>query len=60
MRYIMVAIWSLLISAALSYVLASMGGEAFNFPLTLGLAAIFIVAIIVLGDGVIKGNEESN
>lgn len=60
MRYIMVAIWSVLIGAALSYVLSSMGGEAFSLPLTFGFAGVLTVAIIVLGDGVLKGNEESN
>lgn len=60
MRYIMVAIWSLLISSAVSYVLTSMVGESFNFTLALGLAGIFAVAIIVLGDGILKGTEDSN
>lgn len=60
MRYIMVAIWSLLISTAVSYVLTSMGGEPFNFVLTLILAGIFTVAIILLGDGVLKGTENAN
>lgn len=60
MRYIMVAIWSMLISTAVSYVLTSMGGEPFSFLLTLILAGIFTVAIIVLGDGILKGNEETN
>lgn len=58
MRYIMSAIWAILISFAVSYVLVSMGGEAFSVGDSLILAAIFFIATVLLGDGVLKESNE--
>lgn len=58
MRIIVVAIWSILISSAISYVLTSMAGEPFNFIHTLILAGIFLVAITLIGDVLLKEKHE--
>ncbi len=58
MRYIMTIVWAVLISAAVSYVLTSMGGEPFVLSEALILSAVFVVAAFILGDGVLK--EKSN
>ncbi|WP_163972038.1 YjzD family protein [Oceanobacillus halotolerans] len=58
MRYIATIIWAVLISGVLSYVLSSMGSEPFNLTNTLILAALFSIAIFILGDGAIKTEEE--
>lgn len=50
MRYIMVAIWSVLVGAVVSYVLTSMANEPFSLVSTFVLAATFAVFVILLGD----------
>jgi len=52
MRFIMTIVWALLIGGALAYVLASMGGESFNWTQSLLYSAGAFVAIIFL-DGVL-------
>lgn len=59
MRYIWTIIWATLISGVLSYVLASMGGDSFVVKDTLVLAGILTVAIIILGDGLLKEQKNS-
>ncbi|MFD2630356.1 YjzD family protein [Oceanobacillus kapialis] len=59
MRYIWTIIWAFLISAALSYVLSSMGGEQFDVMNTVVFAAILSVFVFLLGDVVLK-EEKSN
>ncbi len=54
MRYIMTIIWSVLIAAAVSYVLTSMGGEPFVVGDALVLAAVFAIFAFIMGDGVLK------
>lgn len=56
----MVLIWSILISAAVSYVLTSMAGEPFDLTLSAVVAGIFFIAIILLGDVVLKEDKEHN
>ncbi|MBU5468535.1 YjzD family protein [Virgibacillus sp. MSJ-26] len=58
MRYIMVAIWSILIGAVVSYVLTSMANEPFNLTSTFVLAAIFAIFVILMGDVVLKERNE--
>lgn len=58
MRYIMVLFWSVLISSVVSYVLSSMAGDSFNLQLTLAFAAILSVAILILGEGILKEEKE--
>ncbi|WP_339228791.1 DUF2929 family protein [Oceanobacillus sp. FSL K6-2867] len=58
MRYIMTIVWAILIGAAVSYVLTSMGGEPFVLSDALILSAVFAVAAFILSDGVLR--EESN
>lgn len=58
MRIVVVAIWSILISSAISYVLTSMAGEPFNFIHTLILSGIFLVVITLLGDVLLKEEHE--
>lgn len=57
MKYIMTIIWSLLIGAAVSYVLTSMAEDPFSMTQTLVLAGIFAVSIIVMGEFLIKKEE---
>ncbi|WP_327607187.1 DUF2929 family protein [Virgibacillus tibetensis] len=59
MRYIMTIVWAVLISGVISYVLSSMGNEAFSLVNTLVLAAILVVAVVILGEGVLK-EEDTN
>lgn len=54
MRYIMTIFWAVLISTAISYVLTSMGGEPFIFSEALILAAVIIVGVFALGEGILK------
>lgn len=58
MRVIMVAIWSVLISAAISYVLTSMAGEAFSLPTVLIVAGVFFVSVLLISEVGLK--EEKN
>ncbi|MCM3741096.1 YjzD family protein [Oceanobacillus luteolus] len=57
MRYIMTIIWSLLISAAVSYVLTSMAGEPFVISEVVILAAFFMVIVFLLGEVALKQKE---
>ncbi len=54
MRYIMTIVWAILIGAAVSYVLTSMGGEPFVMADSLVLSAIFAVIAMILGDGILR------
>ncbi|MED4476297.1 MULTISPECIES: DUF2929 family protein [Bacillaceae] len=54
MRYIASIVWAILISFAISYVLSSMGGEPFVLSHSLILAALFSIAVFILGDVVLK------
>ncbi|MEC5423618.1 DUF2929 family protein [Virgibacillus sp. C22-A2] len=55
----MTIVWAVLISGVISYVLSSMGNEAFSLVNTLVLAAILVVAVVILGEGVLK-EEDTN
>ncbi|MFB4474602.1 DUF2929 family protein [Oceanobacillus caeni] len=54
MRYIASIVWAILISFAISYVLSSMGGEPFVLSHSLILAALFSIAVFILGDVLLK------
>ncbi|MGX4670110.1 DUF2929 family protein [Cerasibacillus sp. JNUCC 74] len=57
MRYIVTILWSCLIGGVVSYVLSSMGSEPFSLEGTVALAAVFFIAIAVLGDGILKNDN---
>lgn len=58
MRVIIAIIWSLLISSVVSYVLSSMAGDPFNFSMVLGLTAILVVGVLILGDGILTEEND--
>lgn len=58
MRYIWTVIWALLLSAAVTYVLSSMGGDPFYIEHALILAGIFSIVVFVLGEGILKEKSE--
>lgn len=58
MRYIMSAVWAVLVSLAVTYVLTSMAGEPFTMEGVLLLAALFFLATVFMGDGVLKEKKE--
>ncbi|BAC13157.1 hypothetical conserved protein [Oceanobacillus iheyensis HTE831] len=58
MRYIMTIFWSFLLSAAVSYVLSSMGGEPFLIENAIILTVIFSIVVFVLGEGILKEKTE--
>lgn len=57
MRFIMTIIWAALISGVLSYVLASMAGQAFNLAQAGTLTAFISVAIFLLDAAVLTEQE---
>lgn len=57
MRYVMTLIWSVLISAAIAFVLSSMAGESFMLQEALILSVIFTILIALIGDGAIRETE---
>ncbi|MFZ3577904.1 DUF2929 family protein [Virgibacillus sp. DJP39] len=59
MRFIWTFIWSLFLSGVLSYILTSMGGTSFNLMHTLVLAVILSIAVFVLSEGVLKGDNKA-
>lgn len=58
MRYIMTAVWAVVISLVVSYVLTSMAGEPIVLTEILLLAALFVIASIVLSEGILKEEKE--
>lgn len=48
MKYVFSFIWSVLIGAAVAYVLTSMANEPFNLTLLFILAGVLFIAIIVI------------
>ena len=58
MKYIMTIVWAILISAALTYVLANMAGDSFVLAEAGILATVLAVFIFILGDVVIKSEKE--
>lgn len=50
MRVIMTALWSVLISAAISYVLTSMAGEPFNVANVLYVAGLLFVIVFLVAE----------
>lgn len=59
MRIIMSAIWSILISAAIAYVLTSMAGEQFTLTGVFAVAAIIFVIVVLVSEVGLK-EEKSN
>lgn len=53
----MAIIWAFILSLAISYVLTSMGGEPFNITPIFAVAALIFVAVVILGDGVLKESD---
>ncbi|WP_042224620.1 YjzD family protein [Oceanobacillus manasiensis] len=60
MRYIWTIIWAFLISAALSYVLSSMGGGQFDLTGTLVFGAILSVFVFLFGEVVLKVDKSNS
>lgn len=58
MRFIWTLIWALLIGGAVSYILSSMNGEPFNMVHSIILSIIFTIAIFLLGEGLLKEQNE--
>ncbi|GGB39940.1 DUF2929 family protein [Virgibacillus dakarensis] len=58
MRFFWTFIWALAVGSVISYILSSMAGNPFNVVHTLALAIIFTLAIYLLGEGVLKEQEE--
>ncbi|ENH96170.1 hypothetical protein J416_12192 [Gracilibacillus halophilus YIM-C55.5] len=58
MKYLVTIFWSVLISFLVAYVLSSMAGETFNISGVFALAAVFSIAIIILGDGILDEGHE--
>ncbi|WP_231846997.1 YjzD family protein [Oceanobacillus iheyensis] len=54
----MTIFWSFLLSAAVSYVLSSMGGEPFLIENAIILTVIFSIVVFVLGEGILKEKTE--
>ncbi|GEL76893.1 YjzD family protein [Tenuibacillus multivorans] len=59
MRIIWTLFWSFVLSLMVVYVLASMTGDEFSFTFSIVLTAIFTIATVTLGEGVIK-DDSSN
>ena len=59
MRYVMTIIWAALIGVVLSYVLSSMAAEPFNVSATIAFIIIVSLAVLLLGEGVLKEEKES-
>lgn len=57
MRYIMTAIWALILSLAVGYVLVSMAGEPLSMQGVLVLAVLLFIATL-MGDGILKETKE--
>lgn len=58
MRVIMAIVWALILSLAISYVLTSMGGEPFNITPIFAVTAFIFIAVVILGDGVLRQSDE--
>lgn len=59
LRFIIMLIWSFIISTVVSYVLTSMAGEPFILNHTLVLTVFFFIAATFIGEFVLK-EEKSN
>jgi hypothetical protein len=59
MRYVMTIIWAALLGVVLSYVLSSMAAEPFSVSATIAFIIIVSLAVILLGEGVLKDKKES-
>ncbi|MGN8644612.1 DUF2929 family protein [Gracilibacillus sp. HCP3S3_G5_1] len=58
MKYFATIFWAVIILTVVSYVLTSMGGQEFNLASAVSIAAIFSIVAIILGEGVLKEEEE--
>ncbi|HLQ72612.1 MAG TPA: DUF2929 family protein [Bacillota bacterium] len=58
MRFILPIIWAFVISGVISYVLSSMASEPFNITATVAVATLISLAVIILGEGVLKETED--
>lgn len=57
MRFIMAFFWALLIGGVVSYVLVSMAGDPLNLWHSLALSIIIFVAVVILGEGILKEEQ---
>ncbi|MET3683382.1 hypothetical protein ABID56_001477 [Alkalibacillus flavidus] len=57
MRLISTAVWSFLLSAMIVYVIGSMAGISFNLSAAIGIAVVFTLATVILGETVITDEE---
>ncbi|HLR61716.1 MAG TPA: DUF2929 family protein [Lentibacillus sp.] len=58
MRFFWPLFWAILISSVISYVLVSMAGNDFEIGSTLAAAIIITLAVYVLGEGVLKEEND--
>lgn len=58
MRYIMTLVWAFLIGLVITYVITSMAGADFSFTYVIVITAVFFLAVVVLGDGLLKEKSE--
>ncbi|SFA82333.1 Protein of unknown function [Lentibacillus halodurans] len=58
MRFFWSFFWAILISGVISYVLTSMAGNEFQPISTLIVAIILTLVVYVLGEGVLKAENE--
>ena len=54
MRFIIALFWALLIGGVVSYVLVSMSGEPLNLTHSVIFSIIVFIAIVLLGEGILK------
>ncbi|WP_138416459.1 DUF2929 family protein [Aquibacillus sediminis] len=58
MRFVWTIIWALLLSLIISYVLTSMAGQALSLAPIFALTAIFSIAVIIIGDGILGDSKK--
>ncbi|MFD2639391.1 DUF2929 family protein [Piscibacillus salipiscarius] len=57
MRLVWTVIWGFLLSLMVVYVITSMTGDTFSFPLAIVLTVLFTLSSVVLGEGVIRDDS---
>jgi len=58
MKYFATIFWAVVILTVVSYVLTSMGGQPFNLPGAMAIAAILSIGVIFIGDVILKDETE--
>ncbi|MDC3413699.1 YjzD family protein [Aquibacillus sp. 3ASR75-11] len=57
MRLLITIFWTFLLSFMISYVISNMGGGTFSISQVLALTGIFTIAVLLLGEGVLKESQ---